>query len=149
MEEFAPMNRIVVLGEYILHLNDSLVNALKVVFPGEMDTKRPAATGWTERNIVSFNAANFRDLDKVYELLLISVKVSDGVGQIFVADKELALNLVAVRGRWLVCLEMVDLLVPHAEARDNARVRVAGWHWMSALDEFATEPLCVAELAII
>ena len=149
MEEFAPMNRIVVLGEYILHLNDSLVNALKVVFPGEMDTKRPAATSWTERNIVSFNTSNFGDLDEVPELLCVGVKVSYSVGQIFVADKELALNLVAVRGRWLVWLEMVDLLVPHTEARDNARVRVSRRHGMSALDELATEKLCIAELTII
>ena len=86
------------------------------MFPSEMDTEDVLSLGWAQRNIIAVDRSYLRDLHKVSELMGVTEEIGDSVGHVFKLDEKFRLNLVTVRGGWLVGQKVVDLLVPHAKA---------------------------------
>jgi len=148
MEELAIMDAIVVLGQCVLDETRSLVDSLEVVLPGEVDAEHDLVLCWAQRDKVRSDAPDLCDLDQVAEAASLRIDVPNSTRQVCILHEELGLNLVAIRRRWLIRLEVINLLVPHAEARCDAWVRAAQRHRVRPLSQVPAEPLCVANLRV-
>ena len=117
VEEFAPMDAVVVLGQDVLNERDAdFVDLLEVVDPGEVDSIDVLFKGRAQEDFICGDASDLRDLHQVAELFCNGIEVSHGGRQVLFFHEKFALDLIAVRGSRLVRFEMVDLLVPHAKA---------------------------------
>ena len=116
MEEFPPVNPIVILSEDRLNFFCCEVHIVHIMFPCEMNAYDVLSLGWAQRNVILFDSPELCYLDIVAEFVPMTVKISDCGRHIVELDEEFGLDLITVGRRRLVRQEVVDLLVPHAES---------------------------------
>ena len=107
------------------------------MLPGEMDAESISMLERTQRYEIHLDATYLGYLHIIAEQVAFMVKVKQSIEEVFLFNKELRLDLVTVRRRRKFRLEVIYLLIPHAEARFDTRFRVSVINRMNPLNKFA------------